>query len=382
MTTIYLIRHAEAEGNLHRRIHGWYDALVTDNGFRQIAALQGRFQKIPVDAVYSSDLYRTMTTARAVYLPKGLPLRTDPRLREVNMGDWEDKPWGEVYRNEPAEIARFNRSDPTWRAPHGDSLGELGDRVEEAITDIAASHPDQTAAVFCHGTAIRQFLANVKGIAPEDWHTMPHFDNTAVTCLTYDGQSFSIRFEGDASHLPRELSTLGRQAWWRKEPGKRDINLWHRPIRWPEEEPLLLRAWQETWAALPGPHPPETEALRRAALDRLEQSPWGLTISLDGDTPAGLLQLDPRRDREAGVGYIDLLCVLPEMGKKGLGIQLIGQAVAFYRPLGRDRLRLTCSPQAPEAGRFFRRYGFSKIGEDRAGPVPLDLLEKYIGYHQ
>ena len=34
MTTIYLIRHAEAEGNLYRRIHGWYDALITENGFR------------------------------------------------------------------------------------------------------------------------------------------------------------------------------------------------------------------------------------------------------------------------------------------------------------------------------------------------------------
>ena len=33
MTTIYLIRHAEAEGNLHRRIHGWDDALITENGF-------------------------------------------------------------------------------------------------------------------------------------------------------------------------------------------------------------------------------------------------------------------------------------------------------------------------------------------------------------
>ena len=31
MTTIYLVRHAEAEGNLYRRIHGWYDALITDN---------------------------------------------------------------------------------------------------------------------------------------------------------------------------------------------------------------------------------------------------------------------------------------------------------------------------------------------------------------
>ena len=40
MTTIYLIRHAEAEGNLYRRIHGWYDSLITDNGFAQIKALE------------------------------------------------------------------------------------------------------------------------------------------------------------------------------------------------------------------------------------------------------------------------------------------------------------------------------------------------------
>ena len=59
MTTIYLIRHAEAEGNLYRRIHGWYDALVTENGLRQIQALEQRFQGEHFDAVWSSDLYRT-----------------------------------------------------------------------------------------------------------------------------------------------------------------------------------------------------------------------------------------------------------------------------------------------------------------------------------
>ena len=42
MTTVYLIRHAEAEGNLYRRVHGWYDSLITENGYRQIAALRGR----------------------------------------------------------------------------------------------------------------------------------------------------------------------------------------------------------------------------------------------------------------------------------------------------------------------------------------------------
>ena len=39
MTTIYLIRHAEADGNLYRRAHGWYDSVITDRGYRQIAAL-------------------------------------------------------------------------------------------------------------------------------------------------------------------------------------------------------------------------------------------------------------------------------------------------------------------------------------------------------
>ena len=137
MTTIYLIRHAEAEGNLYRRIHGWYDALITDNGFAQIAALQRRFQDIHIDAVWSSDLYRTMTTARAVYVPKGLELHTDPGLREVHMGDWEDKPWGEVYRFDADRIALFNRSDPSWQAPNGDSLP----RWESGSTPPCAASP-------------------------------------------------------------------------------------------------------------------------------------------------------------------------------------------------------------------------------------------------
>ena len=210
MTTIYLIRHAEAEGNLYRRIHGWYNALITDNGFAQIAALQRRFQDIHIDAVWSSDLYRTQTTARAVYVPKGLELHTDPGLREVHMGDWEDKPWGEVYHFDGDRIALFNRSDPTWQAPNGESLGQVGERVHDALCRIAGGYPDKTIAVFCHGTAIRQLLAMVKGVAPQDWHKMGHSENTAVTRLFYDGGRLTLdpQLELDASHLPESIHTM------------------------------------------------------------------------------------------------------------------------------------------------------------------------------
>ena len=64
MTTLYLIRHAEAEGNLYRRIHGQYNSLITDNGYRQIAALRDRFADVPINAVYSSDLVASIPPNR------------------------------------------------------------------------------------------------------------------------------------------------------------------------------------------------------------------------------------------------------------------------------------------------------------------------------
>ena len=58
MTTIYLIRHAEAEGNLYRIAQGQANSSITDRGERQIQALARRFADIPIDAVYDNDLYR------------------------------------------------------------------------------------------------------------------------------------------------------------------------------------------------------------------------------------------------------------------------------------------------------------------------------------
>ena len=105
MTEIYLIRHAQAEGNLYRRIHGQYDSLVTELGRRQIAALEARFAPVQIDAVYSSDLIRAMETAKAVSAPKGLPLHTTPALREVNLGVWEDACWGDAEQRDAEQLA-------------------------------------------------------------------------------------------------------------------------------------------------------------------------------------------------------------------------------------------------------------------------------------
>ena len=132
MTTVYLIRHGEAEGNLYRRMQGWYDGDLTDLGRRQVAALAQRFRDIHLDAVYSSDLYRAMETAAALCRPKGLPLFTDPRLREVSVGPWEDEPFGSASAEQPEQFYRFVREPHLW---------ELEVRIPSPVWQSAAARP-------------------------------------------------------------------------------------------------------------------------------------------------------------------------------------------------------------------------------------------------
>ena len=51
MTNIYLIRHCEAEGNVFRRCHGWYDADITARGARQSELVAERLCGEPIEKI-------------------------------------------------------------------------------------------------------------------------------------------------------------------------------------------------------------------------------------------------------------------------------------------------------------------------------------------
>ena len=98
-TIIYLIRHAEAEGNVYRRCHGIYDALLTEKAWVQLPYLAKRFENVKLDVVYASHLYRARHTAKAIAEKKGMKVTLRKNLHEIDMGDWEDYPWAELGRS-------------------------------------------------------------------------------------------------------------------------------------------------------------------------------------------------------------------------------------------------------------------------------------------
>ena len=216
MTTIYLVRHCEAMGNINRIFQGHTDEEIIENGRMQLERLAERFRGIHLDAVYSSPLKRAYHTAEAVNRYHRLPIHTDGRLMEINGGHWEEKPWEALPELYPSEWEDWSERPWRFEAEGGEPMREVYRRMAEALTDIAAAHPGEAVAAASHGCAIRNALCWASGRPIERLLEIPWCDNTAVTVLEFQEGRPVIRLANDNGHLDEELSTLSKQSWWRE----------------------------------------------------------------------------------------------------------------------------------------------------------------------
>ena len=95
-TRLIFVRHAEAEGNVKRIFHGWYNSNLTKKGEEQAKLVADRLKDINIDVLYSSVLNRTFKTASYISEKINLPIITSPELKEINGGDWENIAWVKI----------------------------------------------------------------------------------------------------------------------------------------------------------------------------------------------------------------------------------------------------------------------------------------------
>jgi probable phosphoglycerate mutase len=341
MTTIYLIRHAEAEGNLYRIAQGQKNSNLTDRGWRQVRALQRRFADVHIDAVYSSDLYRTCATATAIYKPKGLPLHREPGLREINVGRWEQRTWGDIVRESPEQMKYFSTQPTRWHVEGAETPQQVQRRALATIRRIAAENDGKTVAVFSHGYAIRLILAALQGCPLERLGETPTGDNTAVSLLEAEGDQLRVMFRDDNSHLQTPEFLASEKV--RKRPNGLEPGLWFAPLRLPEQDGLLTELVSTAW---PGPAAFDRARLLADAAQRQT------LVGCRQDEPVGVVQFGPE------AGWLSLACIRADCRKRGFGVQLIGQAVLWARSQKADFLRIVLPPSAP-AQAFFTECGFA-----------------------
>ena len=330
MTTIYLVRHAEAEGNLCRRIHGQYDTNVTPNGLAQIRDLRKRFASVTVDACYSSDLTRTQNTAQAICVPKGLELHTSPAFREVGIGVWEDQPFGYLNTFETESIQHFNRNPVVWCVEGSETFDQYTGRFLKALEEIVRTHEGQSVAIVSHGAVLRGVLSV---LFPE--MEVGHSDNTAVTCLQYDNGAYTVAYLNDNSHLSSGSSTFARQKWWQQDGAQGDDTLW-------------FRAGNTEVEGVTAPHSPI------------------VYTALENDRPVGVVCLS----EEGADARIDYVGLVSSYRGYSLAVQLLGQAIFTVRPMGKKKLRIQIPEDCPALEAACRKLDFV---QERAGSFVMDL---------
>ena len=160
-TTILLARHGETDWNRENRFQGHADIPLNDLGREQARSLAEALLGDGITAVYSSTLARAHETAQIVADRLGLPVRTDPRLMEIDVGTWSG-----LNRDEIA--ARWPEAFESWRAGvaawDGETYDELAVRTLEALREIASGHPGETVLAVGHGGAVRVTLAHAEGM--------------------------------------------------------------------------------------------------------------------------------------------------------------------------------------------------------------------------
>jgi len=116
---------------------------------------------------------------------------------------------------------------------------------------------------------------------------------------------------------------------------------------------------------LAGSHSVEAWARMLADSERAVWAAWPATIP--AATPIGFIAVGPCKlpvdQREAAAGEIQQLYVLAQYQSRRLGSRLMDAALEWLEARGRMPLYIGVWSQNHGAQRFYRRFGFDKVGE-------------------
>jgi molybdenum cofactor cytidylyltransferase len=131
---VYLVRHGDVGlAESEKRYIGQADLHLSPDGVRQAQTLRERLEKVPLEAVYCSDLARSRETACIIAEPHGLEPVLDPNLREIGLGDWEGISFDEIRRLYPEAYDERGRDLVHFRPPGGESFLDCASRVIPAL---------------------------------------------------------------------------------------------------------------------------------------------------------------------------------------------------------------------------------------------------------
>ncbi len=194
-TTVFLIRHGVTAWHDEKKLLGKQrDLPLSAAGLEQAERAAGWLRGIAIGEVISSPMQRAMQTAQLIGRNFEIDVARDPRLTDLDVGDWAGMPLAAIERT--PEYATFLANPGAERIPGGERLEDARRRAVAAIEQALQDNPSGDAiAVVSHASVIRLLLAHYLGSPLASFHRI----------TVHPGSASVLRFADDRE-LPRVLA--------------------------------------------------------------------------------------------------------------------------------------------------------------------------------
>ncbi len=174
------MRHGQTLFNVRRKIQGWSDSPLTENGIKQAESVAEFFDNINLTHLYSSTSERSCDTAEIVTRNR-MPYKRLKGLKEMNFG---------LYEGESEDL----HPDVSMRETHylqfgGESRPQVRERVVRTCIEIMEQPCHSSVLAVSHAGACKQFLSHWQDPAEE---TKKGFTNCCIFHYEYENKTFKL----------------------------------------------------------------------------------------------------------------------------------------------------------------------------------------------
>jgi probable phosphomutase (TIGR03848 family) len=162
-TVVLLVRHGQTP-TTGRVLPGRAPGLhLSDDGRRQAEAAAQRLAKVRrITAVYASPLERARETAMPIARARGLAVRIERGLADLDVGRWTGSRLDRLSKR--PEWSTVQRYPSGFRFPDGESFVEMQTRMTAALARMVEQHRGGVVVAVSHADPIKAALAHALGM--------------------------------------------------------------------------------------------------------------------------------------------------------------------------------------------------------------------------
>ena len=131
---LYIIRHGKTDWNVAKKLQGWTDIPLNDEGIKMAEDAAKNNSEIHFDICFCSPLKRARQTAKIFLEGRNTPIVIDERIKEMGFGEYEGIT--NSFEDSSCPVNVFFTDPKNYKgSKNGESTKDLLDRTRDFLED-------------------------------------------------------------------------------------------------------------------------------------------------------------------------------------------------------------------------------------------------------